>query len=183
MATVISRSDAQTVLADYFGDEDIAVALDQGEKWVFYLNTGASGRLDGKFYDIVVDDSLGYEVLVLREEPKVSEPEDGSPRIVGQVVVKVNEHGHVHVRQEKGLDGPVLAVAPSSVSKGELVDKHGPVFNNNPKRIRGSVEAVLVEVNSNDPELKDAQWMTPHSFVAESNDARSVTAVAKLLLV
>jgi hypothetical protein len=171
MARQLSLSNLQELLGD-----DVVVALEPSGQWVFDPKTGESGRADGKFFAVRPVDRGGYYQLALVEEPSVHKPKDDSPRVVGQVVVEVNSNWRVRVRTAKGLNGPVVELAPSSMSKGELRDgRFGPVFEANPQRIDGFIEPVLVEVD-----FPNEEGMSPWEFVEKSTDGRSITALAKL---
>ncbi|MBI5071339.1 hypothetical protein HZB93_00350 [Candidatus Falkowbacteria bacterium] len=125
------------------------------ELWCFDPATGRSGRGDGKFHDARYVDRGGWGQIALYEEPNVPPPEDGSPRVVGHVVIEMNRYGapRVRVRRTKGLNGEVLELRPSSISKGELADKGKLVgnfydsnfFESNPQRIAGVIAVYLRE--------------------------------------
>ncbi len=155
----------------------------EAELWCFDPATGRSGRGDGKFFDGRYVDRGGWGQLVLYEEPNLSQPEDGSSRVVGHVIVEWNhQHGQikVRVRKAKGLNGEMLELKPSSISKGELAEKGlEPVgyIESNPQRIVGMIAVYSVEVNA----IPEAELMTPAEFRKQSTDGRSLAALAKVL--
>lgn len=148
------------------------------ELWVFDQIAGVIRRGDNKFHACgVVPHPGGWYVAAVIEEPSVVQPEYG-PRIVGQVIVDVNQHGFVRSRIAKGLNGEILELRPSSISKGELESsgrKPDAVYEANPQRIKGTIA-----VFRNDVDFPDEEGVTPSEFVSRSTDARSITAIAKL---
>ncbi|MFA5128373.1 MAG: hypothetical protein WC445_00195 [Patescibacteria group bacterium] len=154
------------------------------ELWIFDPATGWSCRGDGKFHDARYVDRGGWGQIALYEEPNVPQPEDGSPRVVGHVVIEMNRYGapRVRVRRTKGLNGEVLELKPSSISKGELADKGKLVgtfydsnfVESNPQRIMGMIAIYLVNAD-----FPDEEGMTPDEFRRQSTDGRSLSALAK----
>jgi hypothetical protein len=189
MPTLISPEEARQRLG-----EDVVIVLEPPEViaakeatgkvadlWIFDPQTGRIQRGDRKFYALgVVHHPGGWNLGAVIEEPGVPEPEIGS-RIVGHVIVEVNPHGYVHVRHANGLNGEILELKPSSLSKGEL-DASGrqpdAIIEANPQRILGSIA-----VYRHDVEFPDKEGMLPAEFIAESTDGRSIAAVAKLSFV
>lgn len=150
------------------------------ELWCFDPATGRSGRGDGKFCDARYVDRGGWGQIALYEEPNVPAPEDGSPRVVGHVVIEVNNFAapRVHVRHAKGLNGEILELKPSSISKGELAEKGtkpvGTFVESNPQRIVGVMEVYVAVVD-----FPDAEGMIPDDFRKQSTEGRSLSALAK----
>jgi hypothetical protein len=150
----------------------LARAEDPDSLWVFNPATGVSGRGDGKFFQVEYVDRGGWGQLAIREEPNAPQG-----RTVGQVVVQVNAKNQVRFRRTKGLNGEVLELHPSSLSKGELVE-HGAgvgLIETNPQRIIGTVQALLVYGEFPDEE---AMWVT--DFIEQSTDGRSLAALLAL---
>lgn len=156
------------------------VAAGKGDElWVFDLGSGWISRVDHKFHAAaVVRHPGGWNVAAIIEELNVPLPVSG-PRIVGHVIVEMNPRGLVHVRRAKGLNGEVLELKPSSVSKGEL-DASGSapnaIIEANPQRLDGSIAVYI----NQDVEFPDAEGMHPGQFLKESTDGRSLAAVGKL---
>lgn len=150
----------------------------EAELWGFGLNTGRIQRGDGKFHAAgVVRHPGGWNLAAIIEEPNVTPPTNG-PHIVGHVIVDVNPRGLIRVREAKGLNGIMLELKPSSISKGELeASGRQPegLGEANPQRIVGTMAFFR-----NDVEFPDDEGVTPATFVAQSTDGRSITAVAKL---
>ena len=149
----------------------------EGELWCFDPATGRISRGDGKYCDARYVDRGGWGQVALYEEPDVPQPADGGPRIVGHVIVEKNQHGLVRVRRAKSLNGEVLELQPSSISKGELAKK-GLIpldfIESNPQRIKGVIAVYLVDTG-----FPDSEGMTPDDFRGESTDCRSLAALAK----
>jgi hypothetical protein len=147
--------------------------------WGFDSETNQIVREDGKYFALgIVQHPGGYPVGAVIEEPSIPPTPDGSPRIVGHVIVDVNPRGLVRAREAKGLNGPILELKPSSVSKGELESsgrKPDAIFEANPQRIQGSIA-----VFRNDVEFPDEEGIAPRAFIERSADGRSITALAKL---
>ncbi len=182
----ISLAEAQQrlgedVIIDLEPPEVVAAKVAAGkeiELWGFDLGAGRIQRGDRKFHALeVVRHPGGWYIGAVTEEPNIAPPEEG-PRIVGHVIVEVNPRGLVRVRRAKGLNGEVLELRPSSISKGEL-DASGQeptaVIEANPQRIGGSIA-----VYRHDIEFPDEEGMLPGGFIAASTDGRSISAVAKL---
>jgi hypothetical protein len=156
----------------------------EAELWCFDPATGRIRRGDGKFFDVRMVNRGGWFQPVIHEEPNVPAPEDGSPRVVSHVVIEMNRYGapRVRVRRIQGLNGEVLELKPSSISKGELADKGKLVgnfydsnfFESNPQHIEGVIEVYLVNAD-----FPDAEGMTPDEFRRQSTDGRSLAALAK----
>lgn len=174
MSRIISLEEARQILG-----EDTVIALEDSQHWVFDPSTGNSGRVDDKFYRLIPTDELGYPVTALEEEPQIPYPADGSPRIIGQLVVEINHRGFVHTRLGNGFGGAGIELFASSISKGEIVPsnvgRHGKPYRSNKMRIKGFIVPVLKMVD-----FPDEEGMTPQQFVDESDDGRSITALAKL---
>lgn len=150
------------------------------QAWGFSLATGSIRRADDKFHELVVGKhSLGYPIAIINEEPAMAEPEDGSPRVVGQIIIERNAEGKIRVRNGDGLSGKVLELMSSSVSKGELTDS-GAEFKGlvqaNAQRIKGHM---AVYVRAVELFAADALVMTPAEFVEQSTDGRGLAALAK----
>ncbi|MBI4133257.1 hypothetical protein HY478_01450 [Candidatus Uhrbacteria bacterium] len=148
------------------------------ELWVFDPKTGRSGRGDQKFFDVRVVDRGGWNQLVVFEEPGLADPPEGERRVIGHVIVDVNPRGMVRHRTAKGLNGGMLELKPSSVSKGDLAGgEETPVgyFEANPQRIGGGYIAVY----RHEVDFPDEEGMTPVDFRAQSTDGRSLSALAK----
>lgn len=149
------------------------------ELWVYDPQMSIIRRGDNKFHFAdVVRHPGGWYTCAIIEEPSVPKPANGSPRIVGHVIVDVNPRGFIRARTVKGLNGDILELKPSSVSKGEL-DQSGrkpdALFETNPQRIDGTIA-----VYRHDVEFPDEEGMKPLDFVAKSTDGPSITALAKL---
>ena len=150
----------------------------ENELWRFNPATGISGRGDQRFFDIRIGDRGGYNQLFMYEEPLVK-PVPGQDRIIGQIIIEMLD-GKVVARTAKGINGEVLELKPSSISKGELI-KNGvqPVayIETNPQRADGTVEVYLVNLKEQ-PQLKPNEtMMTPAEFAKNSRDARSLAAL------
>jgi len=143
-------------------------------QWVFDPEDGATKRLDGRFFEGRIVDRGAFNQLAIIEEP--NKPEGTS--LIGQVVVEFDpENGLVKTRKSKGLNGEILELKPSSLSKGEISEKGQKCGNieTNPQRIGGGyIEIVLMNTN-----IPSAEGMTPLEFIAQSTDARSISALAK----
>ena len=148
------------------------------ELWVFDPENGTIRRGDNKFHACgLVLHPGGWHAAAIIEEPSILPPEQG-PRIIGHVIVDVNPRGYVRVRTNKGLNGDILELKPSSISKGEIESSRrtpDALFEANPQRISGTIA-----VFRNDVEFPDKEGMNPSEFVFRSTDARSITAIAKL---
>jgi len=154
--------------------KEVFIALDPKGDWGFDSVTGVIRRLDGRFHQGVVKKHPGgWHLLVLDEEPGLA---PGKP--VGQVVVVYDKSsGNVLARRAMGLNGEVLELCPSSVSKGETVaERSGPLIQFNPQRIEGEVEVVMAEDSRGN---QKGVWMPAHQFVKMSPDGRSLAALAK----
>lgn len=149
------------------------------ELWGFALATGISGRGDKRFFDIRLKNRGGYNQLVMHEEPLI-EPVTGQDRIVGQIIIEMID-GKVVARTVEGINGKILELKPSSISKGELVkNRIRPVayIEINPQRADGTVEVYVVNLER-EPQLKPNETlMTPAEFAENSRDARSLAALA-----
>jgi hypothetical protein len=191
---VVSLKDAANALRQVFGG-DVTVCLEpeevrgaktaagkEPELWVFDPLTGQIRRGDGKFYAaVVVRHFGGYCALAIVEEPNVPVPADGSPRVIGHVIVDVNPRGFVRVRDAKCLIGPIRELKPSSISKGELAPESAkPIgyFQANPQRLGGHIA-----VYQNDVEFPDAEGETPEQYrisTRQNGDGRALSALALL---
>ncbi len=92
----------------------------------------------------------------------------------------MNPRGLVRVRSNKGLNGPIIELKPSSLSKGELeAEGRTPdaLLEANPQRLTGFIAVFLNRI-----EFDDTEGMTPGEFVSKSTDGRSIAALAKLEL-
>ncbi len=176
MSEIISQEEARRRLG-----EDVVIGLEPKNEWVFDIEKGAIRRTDGRFHDgRVVQHPGGWYVLAIHEEPNTPEPSDGSHRIVGHTIVDLNPRGLVRVRTNKGLNGTIQELKPSSLSKGELESEgRAPdaVLEANPQRLTGFIAVYLNRV-----EFDDTEGMTPGEFVSKSTDGRSISALAKLKL-
>lgn len=194
MIQYITLADANEVLRAAFGGNDVKIVLEPDEAriarrnadqehvlWCFDPATGQIERGDNRFFDMRVDlHPQGYNNAMIFEEPGIPQPADGSPRIVGQIVVTVNAHGRVKTRVGLGLDGEILELQPSSLSKAELADpakivRTGRLLLSNPQRISGFMQPVLVA-----EEFPNEQGMTPEEFRQRSSDCRSLGALDAL---
>jgi hypothetical protein len=151
------------------------------ELWCFDPATGRISRGDGKFCDARYVDRGGWGQIVLYEEPNVPQPADPTmPRIVGHVVIETTrKYGAllVRVRKATGLNGGILELKPSSISKGELAERSlEPVgyFEANPQRIMGMIAVYLVETD-----FPEEEGRTVLQFFKHSTDGRSLAALAK----
>lgn len=186
----ITLEDAKKRLEGIFGEVRIVLEPDsifeqkivqkkEAELWCFDPATGRIDRADQRFHDARYVDRGGYGQVAIYEEPSVPQPVDGSPRIVAQVVVTMTDSQSLCVRRTPGLNGEVVELQPSSLSKGELasgekIAKRG-LIESNPQRIQGVMEAVLVFENTS-----TAEKMSPEAFRAVSTDCRSLGALAAL---
>ncbi len=186
---VISTRELRELLHATYG-EDVVIDVQPGvdntipPQWVFdpSENEGYGGiaRLDGKFHvGKVTQHPGGYMALGLDDEGQVSWPEDGSPRIIGHIVVEVNPRGYIRTREAMGWNGPYIEVFPSSTSKGQLASGSltpDALVQTNPQRIYSWVAAYKVET-----EFPDTEGLTLEEFRAQSTDLRSLGAVLKVL--
>ena len=147
--------------------------------WIFDPATMSLGRGDGRFLraDYVMRDE-GFGQVRIYEEPNVDAPSDGSPRVVGTVYLLVNSRGYVKVRDNKGLNGPILEANPTSVSKGEILPTGARVTRRmyvemNPQRLDGVVEIVVVY-----HDFPDEEGMSGRQAINVTTDARLICAVA-----
>jgi hypothetical protein len=157
----------------------------EAELWGIDLVAGRICRGDGKFHDARVVSRGNYNQLVLHEEPNVPQPESGSGfselplyRVVGHVIVAMNNRGLVRVRWANGLNGKVLELLPSSISKDQLAEKGmQPVgyIESNPQRIEGMIAVYFVR----GADFPAEEGMDPDEFRNQSTDGRSLAALAK----
>lgn len=190
MTQIISRAMAQGALEATFGagvrvclePEDSMMAklgtAKEPELWCWDPSSGDVGRGDGKFYvGRVVKHFGGWYLYAVYQEPKVPVPDEG-PRVVGHVIVVTNAAGLLKVKKGKGIEGPILELGASSISKGDI-DKSGeePVvqYIADPQRIMGSI-AVYHHVE----EFPAEEGMVVRNYVLQTNDGRSLAAIAKL---
>ncbi len=191
---MVIREAAAEALRQAFGGE-VTVCLESeaelaaktaagkvSEVWAFDPARGQIRRGDGKFHaGEVVKHPGGWNILALREEPNLSPPTDGSPFVIGHVIVDVNGSGLVRVRDAKGLMGPIRELKPSSISKGELASANqtpAGFFQANCQRIVGHIA-----VYRNDTDFTDAEGLTPEAYRVESinnGDGRALSALAVL---
>lgn len=190
MAHIISLAEAQQLLGDVvvcIEPDDIREAK-QGTKdepalWVWDPATGTTRRGDHKFFDVPYVRRGAYGHPAIRQEPLLPDPPAGERRVIGHVIVETNAAGLVRVRQAHGLNGPVLELKPSSVSKGELAGgEEVPVghFEADPQRLGGGYVAVYHRKNVDFP---DSEGMPPRAFVDQSTDGRGISACVKAGLV
>ncbi|MFA5412944.1 MAG: hypothetical protein WC348_00135 [Patescibacteria group bacterium] len=169
----------------YLEPEEVAARkLSEGkgvELWYFDPATGRIARGDGKFFDIRMVDRGGWGQIVLYEEPNVPQSADPTmPRIVGHVVIETTRrYGALLVRVHKatGLNGGILELKPSSISKGELAERGlEPVgyFEASPQRIMGMIAVYLMETD-----FPEEEGRTVLQFFKHSTDGRSLAALAK----
>ena len=151
------------------------------ELWCFDPVTGRSGRGDGKFHDARYVERGGWGQIALYEEPNVPQPADPTmPRVVGHVVIETTrKYGAllVRVRKATGLNGGMLELKPSSISKGELAEKGlKPVgdIESNPQRIVGMIAVYVMETD-----FPEEEGRTVIQFGRHSTDGRSLAALAK----
>lgn len=157
--------------------QDKITAGKEKELWIFSPVTGVSGRGDKKFFEVRLIAREGFNQLVIWEEPGIEKPDD--KRIVGQVIIEVWDN-QIIARKAKGVNGEILELKPSSISKGELA-KNGvkPIgyIEANPQRIVGTIEVYMVKL-SEEPTLKPGEeLMYPTHFANKSTDARSLAAL------
>ena len=155
------------------------------ELWCFDPATGRITRGDGKFCDARVVSRGNYNQLALHEEPNVPQPEVGSGfselpyfRIVGHVIVAMNNRGLVRVRRADGLNGKLLELLPSSISKDQLAEKGmQPIgyIESNPQRIEEMIAVYFMR----DVDFPAEEGMDPDEFRKQSTDCRSLAALAK----
>ena len=159
-------------------DESLNAKMAAGKHdqlWRFDPATGRIDRGDQRYFAMGVQQHPSgpwFTGLVIEE------PGQPDAEYVGHVIVDVNPRGLVRHGNERGLNGEVLKLGSSSVSKGEL-DASGrypdAVIELNAQRIKG-----LVAVYRNDVEFDDSEGMNPQDFVAQSTDSRAICALAKL---
>lgn len=186
MARIISLAEAQRLLGDVvvcLEPDDIREAKrgtsDEPTLWIWDPATGTTRRGDNKYFDVPYVRRGAYGHPVIRQEPLLPDPPEGARRVHSHVIVETNAAGLVRVRQAQGLNGPILELKPSSVSKGELAGgEETPVgyFEADPQRISGGVIAVYHRKNVDFP---DSEGMPPRAFVALSTDGRSVSALVR----
>ena len=158
-----------------FGDAVVSLEpKSNNPQWIFDLKDGAIRRLDGRFFEGIIVDREAFSQLAIIEEP--NKPE--GTNFIGQVIVEFDpENGLVRTRKSKGLNGEVLELKPSSLSKGEISEKgkKSGFIEANPQRIGGGyIEIVLIETS-----FPAEEGMKPERFVEQSTDARSMSALAK----
>jgi len=151
----------------------------QDQVWGFDLTTGNIRRGDGELHEAgMFQHPAGHWMAAVNEQPKVVELDEEHRRIVGHVIIEKNAIGQVRIRQNQGLNGPILELQPSSITKGELADaKEKPVgyMEANPQRIRGFIAVYVRTMEFAEGTIV----MTPAEFVAQSTDGRSITALVK----
>jgi len=172
---VISLEEAQRLLGN-----NVVVALDPKADWVFNPGTGASERLDGKFFKVIAYDRGNFHQLGIYEEPRI---EAGSePRVVGNVKISRNARGFIRSRINRGLDGDEFREATlSSLSNPEAVEfdeqaVRSALIQTNPQRIGGYVRVFLVE-----EEFDDSEGVTVDEL-RRTTDGRTLAALAALIL-
>ena len=177
--TTLTQTQMKAILMEAGFMEDVVVALDEAGSWVHDPITGHTYRPDGKFFEVDWADRGGYGHPVLRQEPSVT-PDESDRRIVGHVIVEYQRVGTffitVRYRKAQGLNGEILELKPSSISKGELAEA-GVVptgyFNADPQRIDGLIAVYAVETT-----YPDEEAMVVEDFVTRSKDGRSLAAIA-----
>ncbi len=188
MAECITREEAQRRLGGasiYLEPEAIVkkkLAEGKGtELWIYLPDLGRIARGDRKFFDILTVDRGGWFQPVVHEEPSVPQPADPTmPRVVGHVVIETTrKYGAllVRVRKATGLNGGMLELKPSSISKGELAEKGlKPVgfIEANPQRIEGMIAVYVMETD-----FPEEEGMTVIQFGRHSTDGRSLAALRK----
>ncbi|MGE5328489.1 MAG: hypothetical protein ACM3KR_03150 [Deltaproteobacteria bacterium] len=135
-------------------------------------------REDGKFYEIVMVDILGYPVPVIIEE--------NGAFPCGQTCViyrQVNGVIEVLARKVLGLNGFTLELMSSSISKGEIIEVgegQGSCIQSNLKRIMGRIQVAALEADETFEKHEETFWMPLFDFVKVSEDAKSIAAAFKL---
>jgi hypothetical protein len=161
--------------------------VDHGGGWMYDLHTGGTDK-GGKFYAMEYDESLGYRMYLMVEEPSI-EPEADGLRVVGYVHIEVDTRGLVHVSRDKSVDGleflRIAKTASLSNPTAALPDLLCRGYMSaNGKRASGVI-AVYVE---HGVDSSEGIWMDPE--VLSSNhgdgnwrvvDARSVAAVGMVV--
>ena len=166
---IISGRDAAEAIGNF-----AFIALEPDNQWGFDLKQERIRRKDGKFFEVQMRNRGSFCQPAIIEEP--NKPKDTD--IIGQVVIEYDGM-YVRARTVQGLNGPVLELMPSSLSKGELVESGRVVgkIEANPQRIGGGyIEVVLVDVVLI---FKGEGGIPPWEFVRRSTDARSIAALAK----
>ena len=161
--------------------ENVLVALEPGEQWVFDPATGRSRRADGRFFDIRPFDRGTFWQLGIYEEPTIPDPEADQPRIIGNVKLSVNPRGFVKSRLNRDLDGEEFREAIlSSLSNPEVVSfDEAAVISGfikvNPQRIGGG----YIRVFRVEEEFPDSDGVTAEELVM-THDGRTLSAMRKL---
>ncbi|MDO8435534.1 MAG: hypothetical protein Q7S89_02530 [bacterium] len=169
------ESDESRAAKEAAGKADELWRLELGEDGL----TWRIRRGDDKFYDVRWADRGGYGHPQMFQEPNLPDPPEGERRIVGHVIVEQNTNGLVRVRTVKGLNGEVLELKPSSISKGDLAasgEEPAGYFQADPQRIGGGYIAVYHRSNMDFP---DTEGMSALEVIVSSTDGRAINAVAK----
>lgn len=162
-------------------DVDFVIATDA--HWFFDPLIKRWGRFDGKFYAVEWE-AEPYGRPFVNEEPMVPEPESG-PRIVGHIVVLLDENDVALVDQTEGLNGEVIVPTtraslsnPKAVTRPEtfIIDAD---LELNPKRLKGVVLGSIVRVAHD--EFPAGRWMPLAQFMDMTTDAGTAALLGKYL--
>lgn len=153
--------------------------VDLGDGWVFDPARRCLRRLDGRFFEVRMFGRGAFEQPGIYEEPDLGdEPSDGTPRIVGHVVIARNPRGLIQVTTGRGLDGNEFVQATmSSRSNPEPVTRPSDsqrtaLVQFNPQRIGGG----FVRIDLVEDEFPDAEGMTVQEL-RRTTDGRTLAAL------
>lgn len=179
----ITLSGAQKALEDKFGP-GVKIALEpivegkEDQLWRFDLTMGKIGRDDEKLFEakVILREDKNYYQLVIVEEP-------ATEGYVGHVGVDILGT-KVIARGNSGLNGPIIELKPSSVSRGEKLTPGSKCIDEvetNPQRIIGKIKCCTTQLE--DVELKPGERLTPIiDFLRETTDGRSISSLVKALV-
>ncbi|MCK5122605.1 MAG: hypothetical protein KAQ87_00410 [Candidatus Pacebacteria bacterium] len=189
---MITLEEAQTALEKIFG-KDVKIALEpivpekEDQLWRFDLLTGIIGRNDRALFEaeVILRKDKGYHQLIIREEPgadeKATKRQGIEGRIIGEVIIE-RYNGIVVTRHNSGLNGKILELKPSSLSKGELMPEDATplaFIEANPQRIEGLIAVYVVDVKEPFEVGPDEELMSLEEFIRRTTDGRSLSAIVK----
>lgn len=134
----------------------------------------------------------GYNLPIVHQEPKLGEDKRGADghRVVGSVFIKIDRRANIIVRENKGLEGPVLECEPSSRRKAEVGEGRLPTEAEVPvstvrfdcQIIEGSVTGYLEFVDDIATVAKPGEKiMTVREYILATTDGRMLSHLAKFI--